>query len=163
VPRLSLILVCLAPLACGHALPPSAPNPMLGKSVSLSLPTDDGALVTLPVAGARVTVVDFFSPTCEPCKVKVPELVAREGEIRARGGQLVLVAVLAADEPSDAARAALASWGVTHAFLVDNGSASRTGVGVDALPATLVLDAQGTLAWSAPATAAVEDVLAAVR
>ncbi len=80
-----------------------------------------------------------------------------------KGAQLVLVADLG-DEPTDDATKALASWGVDGApFLVDHGDVSRVSAGVRGLPATLVLDAQGTLEWSAPPSATAEQVVAAVR
>jgi hypothetical protein len=157
-----LVLTLALSLSCGGGRPASAPSAVLGKHVSLSLPSNEGALVTLPLVGSRATVVDFFAPTCEPCKAKLPALVAREADIAARGARLVLVAVLGDGEPIEVARRALSSWGVTRPFLVDDGGASRASAGVSTLPATLVLDAQGTLVWSAPATATAEDVVAAI-
>lgn len=163
---LALCSVLLA--ACGRAAPvpsvlPSAASDKLGREVSFSLATSDGALVTVPIAGARSTVLDFFAPTCTPCKKSLPELYAMRDELAAQGARLVLVAVLGDGESSSDAQRALESWGVHAPFLVDSGDTARREAGVTALPATLVLDAHGTLRWSAPAGTSARDVLAATR
>ena len=160
--RLVLLLGMLA--GCGHgALPPSAPNDKLGQVVSFSLPSNDGTLVTVPVQGAHATVLDFFGPTCEPCKKALPELYAQRHTLEARNSKLILVAVLADGESSDDAKRALQAWGVDAPFLVDSHETGRREAGVTALPATMVLDAQGVTKWVAPAAAAVEDVIAAAE
>jgi thiol-disulfide isomerase/thioredoxin len=163
---LALCSVLLA--ACGCAapvpsVPPSAPSDKLGKEIAFSLATNEGALVTVPISGARTTVLDFFAPTCAPCKKSLPELYAARDELAAQGARLVLVAVLGDGESSADAQRALESWGVHAPFLVDSGDTARREAGVTALPATLVLDARGTLRWSAPAGASVRDLLAATR
>ncbi len=136
---------------------------MLGQPVTFALPSNSGALVSVPAKGARFTVLDFFSPSCEPCKKKLPALYAKRDALEKKGAQLVLVAVLG-DEPTDDATKALGSWGVGGApFLVDHGDVSRVSAGVTGLPATLVLDAQGTLKWSAPLSATADQVVSAVR
>lgn len=135
---------------------------MLGKPVEMALPSDSGQLSALPIPSARVTVADFFAPTCAPCAKKVPELYAKRAELEAQGAKLVLVAVLADSESTDDARAALASWGVPGAsFLVDSGDASKREAGVRDLPTTLVLDQAGTVRWSAPTDASADDVVRA--
>ena len=140
----------------------SAQSPVLGETISLTLPTDRGGLVTIPLEGARATVVDFFSPACEPCRISVPELLARDGAVRARGGRVVLVAVLSDGESTEAARLALGSWGVRASFLVDREGASRRDLGVSALPATLVLDPSGKVRWVAPPGASADEIVSAV-
>lgn len=153
------ILLALAAVAC--AAPSRAPS--AGAPVSFSLPSNDGALVSVPLRGASLTVLDFFAPTCEPCAKKVPELLRRRGEIESRGGKLVLVAVLASGESSADAERALATWGAPSAFLVDRGDVSRREADVRALPAALVLGPDGAVRWRAPANASADDIVAAVR
>jgi thiol-disulfide isomerase/thioredoxin len=157
----------LALSACGPGpspggAPPSAPSDKLGQEVGFSLPSDEGALVTVPLAGARATVLDFFGPTCGPCKEKVPALDAKRAELAKKGAKLVLVGVLGDGESTDDAKRALASWGVTAPFLVDKDGTGKREAGVTALPATLVLDASGAVKWIAPPKATADDVLAAV-
>lgn len=142
--------------------PPSAPSPLLGQPIEFHLPASTGALVAVPLRGVNATVLDFWAPTCKPCRKSVPELVARETELAERGARLVLVAVLADGESTDHAREVLASWGVERPFLVDREDVSRRSAGVTSLPSTLVLDDQGKLRWSAPAGATASDVTAAI-
>jgi hypothetical protein len=153
----------LVMLACARApLRPSAPSSKLGHSIAFPLPSDTGALVTIPPPGAHATVLDFFSPTCTPCKEKLPKLLAERGAIEAKGARLLLIGVLADSESTDDARRALESWGAHSPFLVDRGSVSRSEAGVEKLPATIVLDLSGVLLWVAPADATEKDVVAAV-
>jgi hypothetical protein len=161
----SLVVPLLASLlACGGAgSPGAAPGTQAsGADVSFSLPSSSGELVTVPVAGARHTVLDFFGPTCEPCAKKVPELVGRRGDIEKRGGRLVLVAVLADGESTADAERALTKWGVRSPFLVDRAGVSLREAGVKDLPSTLILDSTGATRWRAPIGATADDVLRAL-
>jgi thiol-disulfide isomerase/thioredoxin len=149
---------------CSSAPPPSAPNEMLAHEVAFDLPSDKGELGHVPPKGARATVVDFFGPTCGPCKKSLPALVAKKRDIQAAGAGFVLVAVLADSESNDDAARALSSWGVPGLpFLVDRAGAARIEAGVTGLPATLVLDGRGSLRWSAPDGASADDVVAAAK
>lgn len=157
--RLAVFLGLLA--GCGHGTLPSAPNDKLGQPVSFSLPSNDGQLVSVPLAGARVTVLDFFGPSCEPCRKGVPALYAQRRALAARGAKLALVAVLADGESTEDAARALKSWGVSAPFLVDHEGTGRREAGVTTLPATLVLDERGVTKWAAPVGASANDVLVA--
>jgi len=160
------IVTFLAFVACSDKPSQSPSSPPAATSeapVSFSLPSSDGTLVRVPLPSARATVLDFFGPTCEPCAKKVPALVRRRAEIEARGGRLVLVAVLADGETTADAERALAKWGATAAFLVDKGDVSRREGRVVALPSTLIVDTKGNVQWRAPATANADDVIAALR
>jgi hypothetical protein len=142
--------------------PQSAPSQMLGHPVELHLPNDSGQLVRVPQPGVRATVLDFWAPSCKPCRHKLPALVAHEPELRARGARLVLVGVLSDSEGTDEARHALASWVVRRRFLVDRGGVAQKSAGVLELPATLILDEAGVLRWVAPDDASAEAVVRAV-
>lgn len=166
--RTVALAACIAgalPIAgCAHAAPLSAPTPWLTRRVAFSLPTSAGSLATVPVPGAGATALDFFAPSCEPCRRRLPALWVKHDALAARGVALLLVAVLSAGQPADEAARALASWGAGAApFLVDRGDASAQSAGVSALPATIVLDGQGVLRWSAPFDASADDVAAAAR
>ena len=158
-------LVCgssvAALLGCGSALP-SAPSPKLHQSVDFSLPSDTGSLVSIPLPSADITVLDAWAPSCVPCRKKLPALHARKAELEARGGKLVLVAVLSDGESTDDARATLSQWGVVEPFLVDHGDTLRREAGVSALPTTLLIDARAVLRWVAPVDATAADVVKAV-
>jgi len=157
--RLVLLFGLLS--GCGRGAPASAPNDKLGQLVAFSLPTNDGALVSVPLAGAHSTVLDFFGPSCEPCRKALPALYAKRGALATHGSKLLLVAVLADGESTDDAKRALVSWGVSAPFLVDSEGTGRREAGVKNLPATLVLDERGVSRWVAPVGASATDVVAA--
>lgn len=154
-----VVTACVA--GCGGP-PPSAPSDLLGQKVELSLPSDAGDLVSIPIPGASSTVVDFWSPSCVPCRKSLPALHARKADIEAHGGRLVLVGVLSDGETTEMARNTLASWGVKAHFLVDRGGVSQSQAGVRDLPSTIVIDAQGKLRWVAPKGASDADVVSAL-
>jgi Redoxin len=150
-------------VACSATARPSASSPLLGRPVTLSLPTNAGAIVQVPGPGDRSTVLDFFGPTCRPCKDRVPALVARRERLARSGARLVLVAVLSDGETTEDAERALAVWGVKLPFLVDHGGAAERDAGVDNIPETLVFDSRGDLRWVGTGDANADDVVAAVE
>lgn len=151
-------------LGCAGVSTAAAPPALAaGPEVSFSLPSDSGDLVTVPIAGARQTVLDFFGPTCEPCAKKVPALVGRRAEIEQHGGKLVLVAVLADGESTADAARALTKWGVRSPFLVDRAGVSLREAGVKDLPSTIIIDANGQTRWRAPIGAIADEVLRALK
>lgn len=164
-----LTLLCLILTTCSPAKssigPKSsdtaAPSPSLGQKLSLALPSSTGNLATIG-DGGQPLVLELWAPNCKPCKEAVPALVARQGEIRAKGARLILVAVLAKDESTDDARATLSSWGVNIPFLVDSEGAAQRAAGITDLPATIVLDDQHNIRWIAPVHATPGDVVAAI-
>jgi protein-disulfide isomerase len=160
--RALIFTLVLAGCAGAPAGPASAPNPMLGRAVTMALPSDQGALVHIPLPGAHATVLEFFSPTCVPCRQRVPAILAVREELEAKGAQLVLVAVLADSESSADAAAALEQWGAKSSFLVDNSAGARRDAGVEELPHTMIVDAAGGVVWVAPPACSAKDVVAAV-
>jgi thiol-disulfide isomerase/thioredoxin len=133
----------------------------VGRKVVMDLPSDTGVLISIG-GGGEPLVLDFWAPTCKPCVQKIPALVAREAELRAKGVRLILIAVLAKEESTDAARATLASWGVSHPFLIDREDVSRRAAGVMGLPSTLVLDGTHVVRWVAEPTSTIDEVIGAV-
>jgi hypothetical protein len=151
-------------VACGGGgPPPSAPKPDLAGPVRLDLPSDKGQLLSLPAEGVRATVLDFWGPSCKPCRESVPALVARTADIEGSGARLELVAVLADGESTELAQQTLNAWGVQREFAIDRNNLSRSAAGVRELPTTLVVDEQGSVQWVAPQNAKAEDVVAAAR
>lgn len=162
-----LVALAVALSACGHAaaaLPPSAPSTLLGKRITYTLvSSDEGAPTPVPSAG-RVTVVDYWAPTCVPCQKTLPALVARRGELSSAGAELVLVVVLGSAESTADAQRTLVEWGVAgEGFLVDRDEVAARQADVRALPATQVFDAHGALRWVAPEGAPAGDVVHAAR
>jgi hypothetical protein len=161
--RLLAVVLWLAwcTLGCAKPAAPSAPSAVLGQIVAFHLPSEQGALVPVPIPGARATLLDVFAPTCAPCAKKVPALLAERAQLAADGVRLVLVAVLADGESTEDAAGALRSWGAESPFLVDRGEVMLRTLAVDKLPASVVLDANGRVRWVARPTSDSRQIAAA--
>jgi len=105
----------------------------------------DGGSIDLPVASAKVTIVDFFASWCEPCAKSLPQLDAFVTEHEADGLALVLVSL---DEDPATAGAFLDRLGVKRLATVDPKLAIAKRFKVTKLPATFVVNEKGTIVWS---------------
>lgn len=160
------VFFALALSAASCAPPPtpsSAAYSRLEKPAGFALVDSQGKDVKVPSAGTRAVIVDFWASDCGPCKRSIPKLLSRARELEPHGVSLVLVGVVRDDEATDHARDTLRSWGVLREFLVDRGGVLQKALDIRALPATLVLDAGGTVHWFAPPGASDEDIAAAAR
>jgi hypothetical protein len=168
-PARRLACACLAASAvscaacCAGSVPPSAPLASLGRPASFSVPDEDGDLRCVPDRAARATVVELWSAGCEPCKAALPALAGEAAGLEREGVALVLLSVLDGGEPIGRPRAALRAWGVERGFLVDRGGGVERTLGVDRLPATIVLDREGVVRWVAPPGAPASEVALAAR
>jgi len=145
--RVFLTLVALALFGCGAPALPKSEHPMLGHALTSTrgwrVEADHmGEWISVPVPG-KVTVIDFWSTTCEPCIREMPVLERLWRESDPAEVQVVGVAV---DEEPGEVRKALPSLGVTFPMLIDSAGVLsgmyRVGGGV---PATFVLDREGRL------------------
>jgi AhpC/TSA family len=162
----ALAAVALALLAAGCARPPpprSAPIPSLGRAGGFTVPDDGGDLTPVPSPGPRATVLELWATDCRACRPALAALAREAPRLQADDIAWVLLGVLDEGEPLDRAREVLREWGVERPFLVDRGGGVQRGLGIDALPATVVLDRRGVVRWAAPAGASAREVAAAAR
>jgi thiol-disulfide isomerase/thioredoxin len=160
--RLALLAAC----SCGGRDPGAgrgAASPAgLGQQVTYTLVSNDGEPTTIPIPG-RITVLEYWAPTCKPCSATLPRVAAMRNALRARGAELVLVAILADDESTAQAEQTLAEWHVAgERFLIDRDEVSVRNAAVTTLPTTQVLDAAGILRWFAQEPPGPNDLLSAV-
>lgn len=113
---------------------------------------------SIPVAGARATVVEFWAIHCEPCRRSLRALEEYRGELQQSGVEVARVAVLHRGDPIEPVREAHGSLGVSGSFLVDWGADYARGMKVRSVPATIVLDREGRVRWLAPRDATAWDV-----
>ncbi len=108
----------------------------------------DGAEVRIPDPGGRVAVLAFWATWCMPCRWELPE-IARVHERFAADTRVALWAVDVAwgDESPRRAASALARMGLAIPAAFDSGSAAQA-LGVEALPAVVVVDGRGRLRLS---------------
>jgi cytochrome c biogenesis protein CcmG/thiol:disulfide interchange protein DsbE len=104
--------------------------------------TLDGAAFDLADLRGRPVVVNFWGPTCIPCRTEFPLLKAKLAEHGADG--LVVVGVLMADPP-DLARPFVAEQGATWPTVIDPTGAIKGAYRVLARPQSYFIDCDGIL------------------
>jgi cytochrome c biogenesis protein CcmG/thiol:disulfide interchange protein DsbE len=104
--------------------------------------TLDGEAVSLSGLRGRPVVVNFWGPSCVPCRNEFP-LFLEELEQHADDG-LVILGVLNKDPP-EPARAFAEEFGATWPTVVDPGEAFARAYRVVARPQTYFVDADGIL------------------
>jgi cytochrome oxidase Cu insertion factor (SCO1/SenC/PrrC family) len=121
---------------------PRQPSPSAGGSApAFTLSGTDGRQVTLASLAGKPAVINFWASYCPPCKAEMPLLQRLVGQHS--GVRLVLV-----DEgdSSQAARSFLDSVGLNQAALLDSDLAVGHEYGAIALPTTVFVRADGTIA-----------------
>ena len=121
--------------------PLQPPNDAGGQAPAFKLTGTDGRQVGISDLAGRPAVINFWASYCPPCRAEMPllqKLVGQRSDIR-----LVLV-----DEgdSSQAARAFLSSVGISQAALLDSDLGVGRAYGAIALPTTVFVRADGTIA-----------------
>jgi cytochrome c biogenesis protein CcmG, thiol:disulfide interchange protein DsbE len=95
------------------------------------------------IGGRRPVLVNLWASWCQPCQREMPRL---QKAALAAGGQVLFLGVDTLDSAS-AARSFLAVMHVSFPQLVDTGGRVRAHVGAVGLPATVVIAADGHVAY----------------
>jgi thiol-disulfide isomerase/thioredoxin len=134
----------LAVVLCGcgaSGMPPSAKSAVLDKPLpSIKRRSIDGASVTTPAG--RIVVVKFFAKYCEPCKKTLPTAERLHRENR----DIVFIGI-AEDEYQAEVEEMIQTFDLTFPVIHDRGNVLAGRFRVNALPATFVADAAGTVRW----------------
>ncbi|MBR5986474.1 MAG: redoxin family protein, partial [Clostridia bacterium] len=113
---------------------------------AFSLSLDGGGELSRDDCASRLTVINFWATWCSPCVKELPEF---ERLYRKYAPEIAFYAADAFTETGDAA----AFWR-EHAYTIplayDDGSAIKAFGDWDALPVTVILDADGTILYNAP-------------
>lgn len=104
--------------------------------------TLDGAAFDLAALRGRPVIVNFWGPSCVPCRTEFPLLAAKAREHAAEG--LVIVGVLM-DDPVEPARAFAAQYGGTWPTVIDPNGAIKAAWRVLLRPQTYFVDQAGIL------------------
>lgn len=104
--------------------------------------TLEGAPLRLADLRGRPVIVNFWGPTCIPCRDEFPLFKSKLTDHAADG--LVVVGVLMADPP-DLARTFIADEGATWATVEDPNGAIKQAYRVAARPQTYFIDREGVL------------------
>ena len=121
---------------------PRQPTPSPGGNApSFTLTGTDGRHVSLAGLAGKPAVINFWATYCPPCRAEMPLLQQQVGS--QSGAQLVLVNE---GDSSRAARDFLDSIGIRQAALLDSDLRVGHAYGAVALPMTLFIRADGTIA-----------------
>ena len=131
-------------LACqAVAPPPSAASPLLDqRAPSIDGHALDGSSVSSASLRGRPVIVEFFAEHCKPCLKSLPELE----RLRQSAPELSIVGVSEDEEQAAAARLS-SGLGLGFPVIHDPGHVLAGRFRVSDLPATVVIDALGTLRW----------------
>jgi thiol-disulfide isomerase/thioredoxin len=108
--------------------------------------TLDGAAFDLGSLRGRPVIVNFWGPSCIPCREEFPLFKAQLAEHAGDG--LVIVGVLMNDPPAPA-RDFIAEYGATWVTVEDPAGAIRQAYRVAARPQSYFVDRDGILRWIA--------------
>jgi cytochrome c biogenesis protein CcmG/thiol:disulfide interchange protein DsbE len=104
--------------------------------------TLDGQAFDLASLRGHPVVINFWGPSCVPCRTEFPLLAAKAREHAAEG--LVIVGVLTDDAP-DGARAYVSQYGASWPTVIDPGAAIKSAYQVIARPQSYFVDRSGIL------------------
>jgi cytochrome c biogenesis protein CcmG, thiol:disulfide interchange protein DsbE len=104
--------------------------------------TLDGGQFELASVRGRPVIINFWKPSCVPCRTEFPLLAAKATEHDAEG--LVIVGVMS-DDPVELARQFAAQYGSSWSSVIDAGGAIKAAYRVIAWPQTYFVDAAGIL------------------
>ncbi len=104
--------------------------------------TLDGAPFDLADYAGRPVIVNFWGPSCVPCRDEFPLLLAKEAQYAT--DDLAVVGVLT-DDPVEPARQFIADYGATWPTVEDPDKALKATYRVAGRPQTYFIDGEGIL------------------
>ncbi|MCX6349869.1 MAG: TlpA disulfide reductase family protein [Candidatus Aureabacteria bacterium] len=106
-----------------------------------SLKDLDGASVRLSNYRGKVVIVNFWATWCPPCREEIPDFVDLFTAYSGRG--LVILGIGLDREGEKALKPFAEKYRIAYPLLVGNAETARAWGGVDAIPATFIIDRQG--------------------
>ena len=123
--------------------PSGTPDVALGEVVpNIAGTTLDGTPFDLAALRGHPVVINFWGPSCVPCRTEFPLLAAKAAQHGTAG--LVIVGVLT-DDPVEPARSFVAEHGGTWPTVIDPGGAIKATYHVIARPQSYFVDRGGVL------------------
>lgn len=126
--------------------PAKAADVSVGKPAPyFSAPSPEGKNVSLKESLGKVTIIDFWASWCKPCRAENPNVVALYNELHSKGLNIIGVSL---DKTADAWKTAIKAdnltWPqVSNLKFWDDPVAKQ--YGVQSIPATFILDANGVI------------------
>jgi cytochrome c biogenesis protein CcmG/thiol:disulfide interchange protein DsbE len=127
----------------GHAAE-TTPTDQRALAPDFSLSDTNGAVVSLSSLRGRVVLVNFWATWCAPCRAEMPWFV----ELRHQRGDdgFSIVGISLDDDGWTSVRPYAASQHIDYPLVIDTAAAAQD-YGIDALPATFLIDRHGRVAF----------------
>jgi cytochrome c biogenesis protein CcmG, thiol:disulfide interchange protein DsbE len=137
------VLTTVAVIGIVAATRPGAAGLAKGQPVpNVAGTTLDGQPFDLASVRGHPVVINFWGPSCVPCRTEFPLLAEKARQHAADG--LVIVGVLT-DDPPEGARAFAGQYGATWPTVIDPGTAIKSAYHVIGRPQSYFVDRAGNL------------------
>jgi len=134
-------------MIAGCEAPAPATSGQLGESAPAYGALDmAGDSVRLADLRGEVVLLNVWATWCIPCRREVPELQALHTELAGKGLRVVGVSVDASGS-EDVVRSFAEEFGMTYTILRDPGEVVSSRFRIQGVPASLLIDRQGTVIW----------------
>ena len=107
----------------------------------------EGKVVDVASLRGHPVLLNFWATWCEPCRMELPELVKLHRRLSTRG-LVVLGVSLDSGRTAEQVKAFAARRDVAYPLLLDADDLASRSLGVGTLPVTVLINADGTIAWS---------------
>ena len=145
VAGLTTVAVVLLARWAGGGLPGGSAEPRAAvgsRAPAIVGTTLDGASFDLASLAGKPVVVNFWGPSCVPCRNEFPLLESKVAQHAAEG--MTVVGVLT-DDPEEPARDFVARYGAGWTTVIDPAKAIKTAYRVAARPQTYCVDGSGII------------------
>lgn len=137
---IAVFFIICAMLGCSGA-PPTTVGSCSELFRDVQFADMEGREARLPCQGHTVLVVSFWATWCGPCKLEVPHLIEIDNEYHRQGVRVIGISLDAAIP--NTIKSAVAAFGITYPVLVGGAEKIFDRTGIDGIPATLIIDADG--------------------
>lgn len=134
--KILLTLLALAVFGINSSFAQKAPN--------FKLKSHDGKVVELAKLKGKVVVVNFWATWCGPCRKEIPGFLEVYKQYKDKG--LEIVGVSLDEEGWDVVRPYVDRAKMNYPVVIGDGDLANAYGGIEAIPATFIVDKKGNIA-----------------
>ena len=122
----------------------SVPTQQWGNAPDFTLPKFKGGQFTLSSLKGKVIILDFWATWCGPCRMEIPGFVELYAKYKAKGLEIVGVAL---DKGGELAVGPFAKqYGINYTIVFGDRKITQKYGGIPGIPTTFIIDREGNLA-----------------